>query len=118
MNGADQLPVPVVKTGDTAADAADEFIVKAVGNGRDLLHGDLLIAVFAHQSYPILQLHIGDVGHIHHHLVHADSAQNGGLVTPDQHMEFSGGKAVYDKKKKGVKLTKDVMDMLTEDDEK
>ena len=43
MDGVDRLSAPAVDSGDTAADAADKFIVEAVCRGSDLLHGDFFV---------------------------------------------------------------------------
>ena len=74
MDGADFLTAPAVNTGDPAADAANEFVVEAVCRSGDLLHGDDFVAVPAYQGHGIIQHNAGDVGDIHHELVHADAA--------------------------------------------
>ena len=52
VNGADDLSLPIVETGDAAADTADKFVVKAVSGCGDLLHGDHIISVTAHCRLP------------------------------------------------------------------
>ena len=90
MNGVDGHAAAGIDSGDPAADAGDKLIVKAVGGSGDLLHGDPLLAVAAHQHHLIVDADIRNAGDIHHHLIHADPAQDGGLFAPDQNMEFSG----------------------------
>ena len=90
MNGMDGFAPTDIDPGDPAADAADEFIVEAVGHSGDGFHGDLLISVPAYQGHPVIDLGFGNVGHIHHQLVHADAAQNGCPLAVDQYVEFTG----------------------------
>ena len=90
MDGMDGHAPAGVDPGDPAADTGDKLIVEAACGSGDLLHGDLLLAVAAHQNNLVIDGNIRDTGDIHHHLIHADPAQNGGLPSPDQHMELTG----------------------------
>ena len=46
------------------------------------------LAAFADEHHGIAGFHLGNIRHIHHKLIHTHSAQNGGSLATDQHIEF------------------------------
>ena len=46
--------------------------------------------IFADQSHKVAFLHIRYMCYVHHHLVHTDTAADGGLLSPDQHISLIG----------------------------
>ena len=86
VNRKGRLAVKNILPGDTAADGADQLVVEGIACFCQFLCRKTV----AHQYDLITSLHIGDIRHIHHHLVHADSSQNGGFLTFNQHIELAG----------------------------
>ena len=58
MHGQDGFATGVVYPGHSAADAADKFIVKAIGSGGNLLYGDFLVAAATDQNDGIFRLDV------------------------------------------------------------
>ena len=86
-DGGHILSAAAVHPGNTAADAADEFVVEAVRRLGDLLHGDGFFSAGADEHYLVTQSGIGYAGDIYHQLIHAYPAQNGRAPTPDEHIK-------------------------------
>ena len=87
MDLVDDLAILPIESGDAPADAADKFVVKGICRFSDLLHGDRFFSVSTDEHYPVTYFYMGDIRYVHHHLIHADSAQNGRFLSSDQHIE-------------------------------
>ena len=90
VDGLALLAVLIVHTADSVADVADLLVVKALGSGSQGFGGDGLLPVCTHEHHPVTGLDTGNIRHIHHQLIHANSAQNGGFFPVDQHIEPTG----------------------------
>ena len=86
----DDLPSGGINSGHSPTDAADEFIVEAATLGGDLLSSNGFLPIPTHQNHDVIHLNIGNRRHVHHHLIHADAPQNGGLFSTDEHIEPAG----------------------------
>ena len=62
---------------NTWCDTADELVIKGMCSIRDLLNGDVLFPVKAHEDHLVAYLRVGYGTDIYHHLVHTDPAENG-----------------------------------------
>lgn len=74
MNRADFLAALTVNAGNTTADAANKFVIKAVCCCGNLLYSDDFISIPTHQGYGVIQSNSRDVSNIYHQLIHTDSA--------------------------------------------
>ena len=81
------LTVLAVVARHPAADAGGDLVIDGIQRRCHVIQGDLLGSVLADEHNGITDGGIGNVCHIHHQLIHADSAQNGAFVSPDQHVE-------------------------------
>ena len=84
----DLFAVFIIHPADTAADVAHLLVVEAVRGGSEFFGGDGFFTAGAHEHHPVTYAGLGDIGHIHHGLIHAHTAQNFGGFSVDQHMEI------------------------------
>ena len=59
MNSVDSFAAAGIDAGNTAADAADEFIIEASGSRCDGFYGDFFISAAAHQDHTVIKLNVG-----------------------------------------------------------
>ena len=82
-----------IDAGDSSCNAANQFVIERISGFSDFLSRDRFVAVLADQYDGILRLGLGNIGNVHHHLIHADSAENGTAFSVDQNLSAVGERA-------------------------
>ena len=70
----------------TAGDGADDLVVDCLNPSGIIIHGNGFVALLSEDNDFTINLHLGNMAHIQHCLIHAEPANDGGFFTTDQHM--------------------------------